>query len=253
MQTMQHVRFRTPRPWENIAPALYRLIVISIFGTFGGLVLPDVAFARGADAAALCEGAASEASTRIGVPLAILRAIALTETGRPHPDGAEGLSPWPWAINKAGEGHWFASREEAMAYAVETLDRGSSNVDLGCFQLNVRWHAEGFVSLADMLAPLVNALYAARLLKGLHSQYGDWSKAAGAYHSATPARAAQYRKKFDAIYASIEDRAQPAQRGYAFLAPRQNSFPLLRSGTATANGSLVPILAAGRRLIGGKS
>ena len=46
------------------------------------------------------------------MPQAVLHAIALTETGRP--DGGR-LRPYPWAINREGKGHWFASREEALA------------------------------------------------------------------------------------------------------------------------------------------
>lgn len=213
------------------------------------VVAVSPALARGSDPVALCEDAASEAASRTGVPLAILRAITLTETGRPR-GGA--LAPWPWAINQAGEEHWFASRDEAMTYVSQTLEQGIRNVDLGCFQVNHRWHAKGFTSLAAMIDPLENALYAARLLKSLYARHGDWSKAAGAYHSGTPEFAARYREKFDAIFASLGNQSALPAPTYAALVPRQNSFPLLQRVARGSGGSLVPNLIVGRRLIGGE-
>ncbi|HEX9858725.1 MAG TPA: lytic transglycosylase domain-containing protein, partial [Paracoccaceae bacterium] len=151
-----------------------------------------------------------------------------------------------------GDGHWFATREEALAHAAVALDAGRRNLDLGCFQLNHRWHAGGFPSLEAMLDPAANALYAARFLQRLHETHGDWSRAAGAYHSNTPEFAERYRTRFDSLLAGLDGRTLAQPRAVAALAPRRNSFPLLRAGAAGSGGSLVPLPDSGRRLIGGQ-
>ncbi len=61
--------------------------------------------------------------------------------------------PWPWSVNQAGEGHWFNSAAEAEDFVSTQLANGYSNLDIGCFQLNHRWHGEGFSSLSSMFRP----------------------------------------------------------------------------------------------------
>ncbi len=153
------------------------------------------------DQASLCENAIVQASQRTGVPQRVLRAISLTETGR-HDRGA--MRPWPWAINLEGKGFWFDSREEALAFARRSLAAGRTSFDTGCFQVNYRWHGENFSSLEDMFVPDTGAIYAARFLRDLYSETGDWSAAAGAYHSRTPKYSQAYRARFDRILAEMD-------------------------------------------------
>ena len=124
----------------------------------------------------ICDRAAIQASEESGVPLDVLRAITLTETGR---KSAEGFLPWPWTINMEGVGKWFESRKEARAYVDRHFARGARSFDVGCFQINYRWHHQGFTSLEQMFEPLANARYAAKFLTELHGEFGNWSKAAG--------------------------------------------------------------------------
>lgn len=216
------------------------------------LVLVSPAQARKANPADLCLTAARTASQETGVPLRVLHAITLTETGRRDED--DGFTPWPWALNRGGESHWFATRDEALDYVAETLATGTTNIDLGCFQLNWRWHNAGFASAAAMIDPEENALYAADLLARLYADSGDWSVAAGAYHSATPAHADRYTARFDTVYAALEGETELA---FAGVPPpveddaRTNGFPLLQAGAAGSIGSLVPLSDAARPLIGG--
>lgn len=212
-------------------------------------VPPCASQARTSDIADLCDGAARAASALTGVPLAVLQAIALTETGRHLPGAGDGLRPWPWTVNQAGEGHWFATQEQALAYATEARDQGISNIDLGCFQLNQRWHGDAFPSLQAMFDPQQNALYAARLLRSLYQKYGDWSQAAGAYHSNTPEYAARYRERFDALFAGLEGGNPAPMQVSVPVAPRQNRFALLRVGARGAGASLVPLPGGGQSLI----
>ena len=208
-----------------------------------------VAFASTAqDTPALCTTAARTASEETGVPLPILLAITLTETGR---KSEHGLQPWPWAINQAGQGHWFSTPDEAVKFAEDQLDLGLRNFDIGCFQVNHRWHSKGFTSTVDMFDPASNALYAARFLSDLYAEHGDWSLAAAAYHSRTPEFADKYRTKFEGILAGLTDHAS---LDYAEPPPepRLNRFPLLQAGLQGSSASLVPLNSGGIRLIGGQ-
>ncbi len=213
-----------------------------------------------ADPSALCDQVASEASRRTGVPLSVLQAISLTETGRKR-GGA--FRPWPWTVNMEGEGHWFASEDEARAYVYREYRRGARSFDVGCFQINFKWHGQAFRSIEEMFDPLANAIYAARFLQALHREQGDWGRAAGAYHSRTPEFADRYQARFERLRAGlaagagqdipeipeIPDIVAAAGDGPAAsdipAAVRINRYPLLQTGGSGGLGSLVPLGAGG--------
>lgn len=194
----------------------------------------------------LCEAAAQVAADRTGVPLSVLMAVTLTETGR---STEAGLRPWPWAVNLAGEGHWFAAPEDAIQFVEDQLDLGLRNFDIGCFQLNHRWHSKGFTSTIDMFDPTRNAIYAAQFLADLYAEQGDWSLAAATYHSRTPDEADRYRAKFETILAGLTGQTS-LEFPETAAEPRINRFPLLQAGTRGNPGSLVPLLQSSSRLIG---
>ncbi len=227
---------------------------------------------RWAELPRLCEQAAARASAASGVPLSVLRAIALTETGRTK-HGA--FRPWPWTVNMEGKGVWFDSYEEARDYVAKHHARGARSYDVGCFQINFRWHGQHFASIDEMFDPDRNAAYAARFLAQLYSELGDWSRAAGAYHSRTPSFAGKYRERFDRIRGRLlaaSGEASPEETmALATQAPplpppqpmdqavprpveiRDNRFPLLvDTGADRGLASLVPgeIVAAGRLIDG---
>lgn len=195
----------------------------------------------GTDPATLCVSAARVAAKQTGVPLDALLAISVVETGR-------GIVPWPWTVNLGGEGRWLETSVEAVALVQEALDQGATNIDIGCFQLNYRWHARAFVSVEDMLDPGRNALYAAGYLAQQHARTGDWTAAAAAFHSATPEHADRYRARYEETLASLGSAPEVHSEGPGI--PRDNGFPLLLAGTAGRNGSLVPGTSGGLRLIG---
>ncbi len=160
--------------------------------------------------AALCERAILNAARRGGVPPEVLYAVALTETGRKSGDR---VRPYPWAINREGKGHWFKTRDEALAFAEDSLSQGRKSFDVGCVQINYRWHGHAFPSLDDMFDPEWTATYAAQFLRTLYEERGDWSAAAGAYHSLTPEFANTYRARFDRIAAGLDPAAIGAALG----------------------------------------
>ncbi|WP_435670747.1 transglycosylase SLT domain-containing protein [Marivita sp.] len=144
--------------------------------------------------ASLCDSAAQRASSETGVPLDVMLTITRLETGR-----GKGVDPWPWTVNHAGDGSWFPSEDDARSYVFSKIKRGASNIDIGCFQINYRWHADGFRSLDDMFNPDLNALYAANFLNQLYREFGTWTEAVGAYHSRTPEFAERYKSKFHTL------------------------------------------------------
>ena len=100
----------------------------------------------------------------------MLHAVALTETGQRR-DGA--FRAWPWAINREGKGYWFQSYEEALAFAKASLAEGRTSFDVGCVQINYRWHGHAFPTLEDMFDPEWTATYAAQFLRTLHEERGS--------------------------------------------------------------------------------
>lgn len=226
----------------------------------GGFAVPADATPLAEDASAICTRAAQAASKAEGVPLSVLLAISLNETGRRR-DGA--FRPWPWTVNMEGAGHWFDAPDQALAYTQQELARGATSFDVGCFQINYRWHGQHFASIQAMFDPVANATYAARFLRDLYAEHGSWEAAAGAYHSRTPEFAQRYTARFnrfrstllaadgqelpqipDIVLAAYGPGSVAAETPLAEpvpLEPRVNRFPLLQAGVGASLGSLVPV------------
>jgi hypothetical protein len=189
----------------------------------------------------LCDEAALNAASAENVPLDVLQAISRTETGQ-----GKNLNPWPWTVNMEGEGRWFKTRDQAMAYVFSHFKKGARSFDLGCFQINYKWHGSAFRTIDEMFDPEINARYAARFLHKLHDELGDWSLAAGAYHSRSGPLAKRYSARFDQIRANISQEQNrndtPEAVTAGLISPRSKPQfkPLIGIGT-TELGSLVPV------------
>ena len=208
--------------------------------TFLGLLLFLFGFSNKAMAespqAELCEQAAALVASESNVPLDVLRAISLTETGRQ--DGAQ-MRPWAWTVNMEGAGKWFDTQDAARAYVYKHFKRGARSFDVGCFQINYKWHGDNFESIEHMFDPVANATYAAKFLQTLHDELGSWEEAAGAYHSRTPKFANIYKAKFRTFRSNLGPMVETTAKTTA--SARVNSFPLLKpSGSPSPLGSLVP-------------
>jgi hypothetical protein len=182
----------TPRSGLGLGPALFLAVLAAA---------PPARADAPADPSALCDAAIVKGARRGGVPVEVLFAVALTETGQ-HRDGR--MRAWPWAINREGKGYWFENRDEALAFGRQSLAAGRPSFDVGCVQINYRWHGHAFPSLEDMFDPEWTATYAAQFLRTLYEERGSWSEAAGAYHSLTPEKAMTYRARFDRLLAELE-------------------------------------------------
>ena len=187
----------------------------------------------------ICDQAAQFAASKTDVPLALLRTITRAETGRQK---GIGFVPWPWTVNMEGTGKWFESEDSARAYVFRHFKQGARSFDVGCFQINYKWHGDAFASIEEMFDPDKNALYAAQFLESLRAELGSWSAAVGAYHSRTPKYANLYKARYEKILAGLSNEIPdlPIE-----TATGLNDYPLLsKQNHAAILGSLVPLKPA---------
>ena len=184
----EHVSYVT-RPFDQFASSRNKHIQLLIAAAC--LVAAHVSAAR-----ADCATEAASAERAAGLPPGLLHAIGLRESGRRDPATGR-VQPSPYAIDVDGAGYFPATREEAIATVADAQRRGARFIDVGCFQIDLRYHPMAFASLDEAFDPAANAAYAARYLASLHATYGSWPQAVAAYHSAAPAVGGPYR---DAVY-----------------------------------------------------
>ena len=134
----------------------------------------------------VCEKQMAFASKKHGVPLGILYAVGLTETGYKK-------SLHPFALNIAGKSLFPKTENEAMQKFHEARRRGVKLIDLGCMQINHFYHSSKFKSVRQMLDPQKNVEYAALFLKALYKREGSWTLAAARYHAGPNNLTAQKR------------------------------------------------------------
>jgi soluble lytic murein transglycosylase-like protein len=143
-------------------------------------VLLALAFISNGAAAAsqslVCEREMTRASAKYGVPLGVLYAVGLTETGRRGT-----LSPF--ALNIEGPSVFPETLDEALQKFADAQRRGVKLIDIGCMQINHHYHGSHFASVAEMFDPHANVDYAARYLRDLKEQEGSWTLAAARYHA----------------------------------------------------------------------
>jgi soluble lytic murein transglycosylase-like protein len=121
----------------------------------------------GAKAENICEREMHRASARYDVPLGILYAVGLTETGRKN-------SLQPYAMNIEGKAEFFPSQAAALRRFTQVHAEGAKLIDLGCMQINHYYHSSEFPSVGAMLQPS---------LKRLREREGNWTMAVARYHA----------------------------------------------------------------------
>lgn len=131
------------------------------------------------------------------IPQGLLTSIAFTESGREQ--GGERM-PWPWTINVNGEGRYFDTKEQAVATVRKLLDEGQKSIDVGCMQINLRYHPNAFRDIDQAFDPASNVAYGAQYLKSLYALQGSWPKAVERYHSSDDGRRTEYREKVLAFW-----------------------------------------------------
>jgi hypothetical protein len=156
-----------------------------------------------------CAAAIATAERSGDIPVGLLAAIGQVESGRLGLAGGA-AKPWPWTIDVGGNGRFFATKAEAIAATVALQKEGIASIDVGCLQVNLAYHPAAFAGLEEAFDPLANSLYAARFLRLLFSQTGDWPAAVAAYHSQTHDIGAAYQEKVLAIWPPTSSATAPS-------------------------------------------
>lgn len=186
-----------------------------------------------------CLRAIRQAESRFDLPENLLMAIGLQEAGVRR-GGA--MTIWPWSVNSEGSGFTFDSRREAMDFVESELASGKTSIDIGCLQVNLRWHPEAFSSLEQGFNPQRNADYAAAFLRRLYEESGDWALAVGNYHSRTPVNHARYLAGVEANMAFVagleEGSPMPVASGSASV---ESLDDVLSDFAGVGEGSAPPV------------
>ncbi|KAA1056843.1 lytic transglycosylase domain-containing protein [Azospirillum argentinense] len=157
------------------------------------LYAPRVLPARSLPPEAACIDAILAAEREAGVTDHMLLAMGFTEAGRMTADRL--FTVWPWTVNTEGASHYFPTRDEAIAFVRAAQARGTRSIDVGCLQVNLKWHPDAFPDLETAFDPRANARYAAHFLGNLHRAQGSLDAAIARYHSAQSERGAAYRER----------------------------------------------------------
>lgn len=196
-------------------------------GLYAAPVRPGAAGMEIADTA-VCVREILRAQLRYSIPGNILLGIGLQEAGTMR---GETLTIWPWSVNAAGEGRAFGSRGTALSWVAAKQAEGVESIDIGCLQVNLRWHPEAFGSVEEGFDPAVNVDYAARFLRNLYDRTGSWETAAGSYHSFTDEKRAIY--------------LQSLRHNLKLANARIDDFRLLAGQARPRDGGAQPAIPAG--------
>lgn len=132
------------------------------------------------------------AAQQAGVPVTMLYAIALQESGM----NLQGRHvPWPWSLNVAGQTQRFPNRAAACAAMKRALQQFKpTQVDAGLAQVNVGYQQHRYQEPCELLNPYRNLRIAAQILLEQHQPGQDWLTTAGRYHRPAGGEpAARYR------------------------------------------------------------
>jgi hypothetical protein len=124
----------------------------------------------------VCEREMLRAAREHNVPVAVLYAVALTETGQKG-DLHE------YAMNVGGRSVFNPSLPEALTVFENARARGVKLIDIGCMQVNHHYHGRMFPSVEAMFDPRQNVDYAAKFLQNLYRSEKTWTSAVARYHA----------------------------------------------------------------------
>lgn len=142
----------------------------------------------------------ARAAATHAIPLPVLYAVGLTETGRRGRMNA-------WSMNVDGRAVASRDRSEALRKLDEARKSGARFIDIGCMQINARFHGAHFRSPAQMFEPQLNVDYAARFLRDLRAREGSWTKAVARYNAGPGNEPAQKKYICAVIRNMVESRA----------------------------------------------
>ncbi len=179
-----------------------RLFKASIIFTVSFLILAKEAFADNTDKLKLCENTIEIIELQTDIPKGLLLSIGKVEAIRKINNK---YIIWPWTINHAGKSLFFDNKEQMKNYVFKNLKRKDFNIDVGCMQINIKWHKNNFKKISDMFEVNPNISYAASFLQQLKNKHGSWDKAIKNYHSSDPQKNKPYLIKVKSFWKKVED------------------------------------------------
>ena len=166
------------------------------------LILVKEAFADNIDKLKLCENTIESVELQTDIPKGLLLGIGKAEAIRKINNK---YIIWPWTINHAGKSLFFDTKKQMSNYVFKTLKRNDFNIDVGCMQINIKWHKNNFKKISDMFEVNPNISYAASFLKQLKNKHGSWDKAIKHYHSSDPKKNNPYLIKVKSFWKKVEN------------------------------------------------
>lgn len=152
----------------------------------------------------LCLVAAKEASKKFGVSYDLLQTISAVESGVWN-NIRNTYVAWPWTVNVNGKGYYYETKADAVSAIKKFQADGFQSIDVGCMQINLKYHGSAFSSVEEALDPSQNVQYSAKFLRTLYSRFdNDWEKAAKRYHSAKPIEGTVYSKRLQNRFESYK-------------------------------------------------
>ena len=128
------------------------------------------------------------------LPSKLLASVSITETGRFNQNIGE-VRSWPWSVNHLGQPFYFNSKSEAIAFVASLIRKGHRSIDVGCMQVNLKYHPTAFSNLHQAFDPGSNIAYAAGLLKKHYLNHTSWVRAIAKYHSGETSRGKEYANR----------------------------------------------------------
>ncbi len=161
------------------------------------------------------------------IPPGLVLAVAMVESGRWSKEDKT-TRPWPWTVTSGSDSFYLPSKEAAISKVEELRASGRTNIDVGCMQINLRYHPDAFADLDDAFDPGTNIAYGTRFLKSLRTRTRSWGKATAFYHSQDRERGNAYRDRVYRFWRQLRLQRNPGTTRTTLLQPRQpRGRPLL--------------------------
>lgn len=203
-------------------------LVKPVFAAVGAIATDD---------AAICARAIGVVEPASNVPLKLLDAVSVVESGR-WDAARQARFAWPWTVYADGEGRFFATKRAAIDAVRRLQRRGVESIDVGCMQVNLFHHPKAFANLEEAFDPMANVIYATGFLNRLRQTTRSWTLAVAHYHSSDRARGGPYWQRVrvawnEAVVRHYRQKREAHIKAYrerraARLAARAASLALMR-------------------------
>ena len=147
-----------------------------------------------------CEIVIKNIENLTDIPENLLSSVGKAEAGRILENNEHVI--WPWTVNHAGKSLFFDTKKQMKKYVLKNVEKKDFNLDVGCMQINLKWHKNNFKKISDMFAIEPNVSYAASFLLQLKNKHGSWNKAIKHYHSSDPNKNKPYLIKVNKFWKS---------------------------------------------------